>query len=1132
MNKKMAQLAVFNMTKLTMRLTIIILIATLLQVKANTLAQYITIHKKDATLKYALKEIRRQSKFNLLYDAKVITDKQKIDIDIRNASVERALDVILRNSNLMYAINGNNVAIKKIPVKLVSPANSNDKQLLSVTGLVLNDKGKPLVGATVQVKHGENATKTNSDGRFWLNHIQNAEPLIISFVGYVIREVSATKDLGAIQLALLDTYVDEVQVIGYGSESKRLSIGAVSSVSAESIERQPVTNPLLALQGQVAGLAVTASNGVPGSTVTLQIRGQNSLGTTLQAKPYDQPLFIIDGVPFASQNVNINLLNNLATAQSYSGGISQPTGLSPFNSINPKDIESVSILKDAAATSIYGSQGANGVVLITTKKGQSGKTMLDLSINTQFNSAAKPIKLLNTKQYLQLRREAYAADGLSPSKDPNDYSSFAPDLMIYDQNKYTNWADIIAGKMTSNTDIHATLSGGSPTTTFLVAGGYTVSNYNYPGDFSDKRTTFHSALNNISTNQRFKLGLVVDYGYDQNKSASYGGTQSMVLAPNLPDLINNSGDLVWSYKGYPLNVDNFYGSLLRPVYLQNYNFNGSLHLSYNLLPGLTLSTNAGYSRNNTIERSENPARSQDPAIAVASAGFGNNVNQTINLEPQLNYEICTNNGVWSVLLGGTYRKVSNDANRVEGYGYSNDNFLGSIVGATTTYPSEEKNLFKYVAGFARLKYVHNQKYIVEISGRRDGSSNFGPGRQFGNFGSIGAGWVFSEEHFLKKNLNFISYGKLSGSYGTTGSDASKAYSYQALYQNITSILPFQNIRQTYAYNLYNPNFSWSTKRSLNLAIDIGLFENVLNLNATYYQNRQGNQLVDMPLPAQTGFNSVFGNLNAIVENRGWEFTLESSNIKKENFSWNSTFNITFNRNKLLNFPNLASSPYASKYIEGQPVSIVMGYRYKGVNPETGLFEFYDKDGNATYTPKSGIVSTGGDQVPIGHADVRYMGGLGNTLRYKNFNLFIFCQFSSSYSPNYLAALYNTDYPGGPANQPLEILGQYWQKPDDRAVIQRLGSSYNSNSLYTIPSFTQSEAVYANNTYMRIKTVSLSYALPEKFIQKMHVHSGNIYLNAQNLLTFTNYKIGDPEQPGTFTALPLQRIVSIGANVKF
>ena len=653
-------------------------------------------------------------------------------------------------------------------------------------------------------------------------------------------------------LRVLSSQLDQVQVIAYGTESKRFSIGSVATVNAEIIQKQPVTNPLLALQGQVPGLAVNATNGVPGSTALIQVRGQSTLGTRLQGKPYDQPLFIIDGVPFAPQNVNINQLNNLATAQSFNGGISQPTGLSPFNSINPNDIESITILKDAGATSIYGSQGANGVVLITTKKGKSGKTTLDLSLNTQFNSVARPVKLLNTQQYLQLRKEAFASDGFTPSSDPFD-DGYAPDLTIFDQNKYTDWQKIISGRTTNNTDLHATVSGGNENTTFLVAGGYTRSNYNYPGDFADQRFTLHSALHNNSSDKRFALDLVTDYGYDQNNSSGYGGTQGVVLPPNLPDLLDASGNLVWNYNGVPLNVQNFYSFLRQPTGLQNFNFNSSLNVSYKILKNLQVVANVGYSRLSTTEHYENPASSQDPSYAEASAAFANNTPQTINIEPQINYNKSFGKGMFTALLGGTYKKVTNNAYRVEAYGYTNDNFLGSVIGATATYPTEDINIFKYSAAFVRLKYIYDQKYILEVSGRRDGSSNFGPSRQFGNFGSVGAGWILTEEKMLKEMLPFLSYGKLSGSYGTTGGDASRAYSYQALYQNSSAVPAFQGIRPSFPYNLYNPDFSWATKKSLNLAIDLGLFKNRLLLNATFYRNREGSQLVDMPLPIQTGF---------------------------------------------------------------------------------------------------------------------------------------------------------------------------------------------------------------------------------------------------------------------------------------
>jgi len=433
---------------------------------------------------------------------------------------------------------------------------------------------------------------------------------------------------------------------------------------------------------------------------------------------------------------------------------------------------------------------------------------------------------LNTSQYLQLRKEAFAADGLTPSNDPND-AGYAPDLKSFDQNKYTDWEKVINGKTTNNTDLHATVSGGSDNTTFLIATGYTRSNYNYPGDFADQRFTLHTAIHNTSADKRFTLDLVTDYGYDQNKSASYGGNQNVVLAPNLPDLKDGAGNLIWNYNGYSLDGQNFYATLMQPVNLQSYNFNSSLNISYKILQGLTIGANVGFNRLNAIEHAETPASSQDPAFAARSAGFANNAAQTINVEPQINYSRSIGKGAFTALLGGTYKKVTSDAYQVQGYGYSNDNFLGSIIGATSTFPAESINLYKYSAAFARLKYVYDQKYILEVSGRRDGSSNFGPDRQFGNFASAGAGWIFSEEKAIKETLSFLSYGKLSGSYGTTGGDASKAYSYQALYQNISGVPAFQNTGQSAPYNLYNPDFNWATKKSLNLALDMGLFNDRL-----------------------------------------------------------------------------------------------------------------------------------------------------------------------------------------------------------------------------------------------------------------------------------------------------------------
>lgn len=1129
-----------------MRLIVILIIISTLSVSAKSYSQKVSLSLKDAPLANAFAQIRQQTGYSFLWDEHVLQHMPSINVIFQNKGVEEAIKECLQGLPLTYQIHGNVVLIKpkpKIEVTIPSALYSLPPVRM-IRGRVIDTMGHPLEGASVKNKRTRQTTSTNAKGEFEMTDILPGDILDISYVGFIRRQVTVPQNFMnsnvfmMVVLKASQNELDKMIVQGYGTTSRRFSVGAIATVDASTIEKQPVTNPLLALEGQVPGLSVIAKNGVPGSTTLVQIRGQNSLATDrLNFKPFDQPYFIVDGIPFASGNANISQLSNLAMSQSFSGGLDQATGIGSFNGINPSDIESISILKDADATAIYGSKGANGVILITTKKGKPGKTTVDLKINTQFNQVTRPIKFLNTQQYLQLRKEAFAADGITPNDNPNDYTGgYAPDLTIYDQNKYTDWQRIIQGKSTNNTDVHATISGGSANNTFIVSGGYTRSNYNYPGDFADQRYSLHSALTSTSANKKLNLTFISDFSYDQNRSAGFGGSSYITLPPNAPDQLDENGNLIWNYKQIPIS-SNFYAGLLQPSTLQTYNFNTSLNIHYEILNGLKVGWSMGYNRNTAKEHAISPGTAQPPSIYSApniSASFADVANQAINVEPQINYHRNIGRGVLLALLGGTYQKNIKYSSQTQAYGYSNDAFLNSVNGAASTSSYDVQDLTKYVALFGRLKYIYDQKYIIELTGRRDGSSNFGPGKQFGSFGSAGAGWIFSEEKAIQAALPFISYGKLSGNYGVTGSDASKSYQYQALYgpYPYTSTTPFQGIRQTIPKNLYNPDFQWATTKSLNLALDLGFFKDRLLLNATFYRDRQDNQLVAYPLAAQAGFASVFENQDATVQNQGLEFTLTSVNIKNKKLSWTTNFNLTFNRNKLIAFPNLASSSYATQYVIGEPTSVVYGYKYKGVNPTTGLFEFYAADGSLTSSPKYKPVALGGDEVVIGNREINYMGGFGNTISYKHFSLYVFCQFSSSMEPNALSSLYSNP-PGYASNLPAYVLGKYWTGPGDtHATLQRLVSSYYSPYTSPVYTFQQSSGAYTNDTYLRVKTAALSYAFPEQWLSRMSIKSASIFCNVQNLFTFTNYKFGDPEQPGNFLTFPLQRIIALGLNLKF
>jgi TonB-linked SusC/RagA family outer membrane protein len=1134
---------------LIMKLTTLILITAILHVSATSLAQKVTLAEKNAPLTTIFNQISDQTGYNFLFTGSDLKNAKLISIDVKNADISEVLNKIFLDQPLNYTIENKSVVVTIKETSFIERVSNKIKSALNlpadVGGTVTDTLGAPIMGASVSIKGINNVISTDSKGGFNFPRLTpGTYTIVVTYIGYQRSETTivnnGTNTHVVIVLHQGISILDQVHVIAYGTESKRFTIGSTSTVNASDIEKQPVNNPLLALQGQAPGLTVTATSGIPGSQVLVQVRGQNSLNLVPQTyntvKPYDQPLFIIDGVPFSAQNNNVNQYASLVTAQTNPNvpGLNPALiGISPFSNINPADIESISILKDADATSIYGTQGSNGVILITTKKGKPGATTFDINVNTGFNSPGRPVKLLNTQQYLQFRKDAYKADGATPSNDPNDFANYAPDLTIFDQNKYTNWQKVIYGQNTSNTDVNGSLSGGSVYNTFLISTGYNRSSYNYPGDFADQRYTLHSNIHHSSQDFKLTVDLTTDFGYEQNNTAGFGGAQDEILPPNLPDLRGPSGNLIWNYQGVDLTSSQFYSSLKQPTNLQNYNLNTALNIFYKLFDGVSIGASMGYNRNTTNEHSIEPGDSQNPTYINRIANFSANTFQTINIEPQIKYNKNIGKGELSVLLGSTYKKNTGSLTNTTGQGYSNDNFLGSINGAATVNVFDKYDIYKYSAGFARINYIYDSEFIINLTGRRDGSSNFGPGRQFGNFGSVGAGWIFSEQKILKKTNSIFSYGKISGNYGTSGSDGVKAYLYQPLYESLASYIPtFQGIRPSSPVNLYNPFYGWASKKSLNLSLDLGFFDSRLLFNATYYRNRENNQLVNYPLAIQTGFGSVLGNLDATVQNKGLEFSVNSTNVKSKNFTWTTNFNISFNRNKLLAFPNLANSSYASYYEIGQPTSIIYGYNYKDVNPTTGLFEFYSKDGSVTSHPAYGPASVGGDQVRVGNLEVKYQGGFGNNFTYKQFSLYVFCQFSDQNAPNYLAQVYGSGQFGFVGNQPLPVLGQYWQAPGDVAQLQRPASSYNSVAIGSALNFSQSSAVYSNDTYLRVKTVALSYQLPADILKKAHIKGASVYVNGQNLLTFTNYKVGDPETPGYYTSFPVQRILAFGLNLKF
>lgn len=1118
-----------------MKMLTVFLFAGFLTAHASGLSQTVSLSGSNLSLTEVFTSIKKQTGYVVFYNERLLLNTKRVSVDLHDAELSDLLDVVLMDQPLVYVIKEKNIILSRkagLRAPAVSSTPSEIAFLMPVAGIVRDASGAPLVGATVKVKSKTISTITDNEGRFSLT-TDPGDILQVSYVGFKTTEIKASPDYMQLTLELSNSKLDEIQVIAYGSDTKRFSVGSVGTVTSDDISKQPVSNLLLALQGLTPGLAINATSGVPGSRVQLQIRGQNTIRSGGWLRPYDQPLFIIDGVPFAPQNVNISQLSNLAMGSSFNGGISQHIGISPFSGINPSDIESVSILKDADATSIYGTQGSNGVVLITTKKGKAGKTNFNITANTNVTTAAHTVELMKTEQYLQLRKDAFAADGITPSANPNDWEAFAPDLLLFDQERYIDWQEYFHGNSTQNVDIHTSLSGGSYNNTFIISAGYNRNNFNYPGEkFADQRLSLHSGLHHASSNNKLTVDLGMDFSYYRNNSpaGNSGGTSSL-LPPNLPDLLDDQRNLIWDYKGVSMAQHQFYSYLIRTTLLQNYNLNSSLRIKYHILPSLSFSVNMGYNRNTSDEHSKDPASAQEPIYASSRAQFAVNNFQTFLVEPQLDYNLNQGKSTFSALLGATYKKNITFSNSVQAGDYANDFFLGSINGAGSVFSYDMMDLYKLSAGFLRLKYMYDQKYILSLTGRRDGSSNFGPGHQFGNFGSIGIGWILSEETKFKAALPFISYSKLSASYGTNGSDGVASYLFQSFWEPIGYVPPFDGFKPNAPVNLFNPDYSWALKKSLNIAMDLGFFNDRILLNTTYYLNRQGNQLGGYPLPSQVGITQVLQNLPATVQNKGWEFSINSTNLNNNNFRWSTNFNISFNRNKLISFNNLENSSYKNEYIIGEPLSVIVGFRFKGINPATGLFEFYDREGKATHRPSYEMMEEGGDRTIISNREVKFMEGISNIISYKQLQLTVNFQFSSQLAPNYMQLIYQSSRPGASSvNLPIEVLN-YWKQPGDQATFQKLSTVYSSEASAALSSFVSSSGAYSDNTYLRLKTLSISYSLPQKLMQKFHMQDCSIFMNTNNLLTFTNYKVGDPES-FSFTGVPLQRTWAFGLNFNF
>lgn len=1104
-----------------MKLTTIIILAACLHTSAKGVAQQtITFSGKEVSLESVFTAIKKQTNYRFFFNTDMLINASKVTLEVKNAQIEQVMNMALKDQPLTFTIKGRTIFVMRKPEeekKSTHVERTGDP--ITVSGRVTDENGEPLAGANVKVKGSNNGITTDGQGRFTLSNVDPNASLEVSFVGRETEILSVKgKTVFSVALGQRQSILDETVVIAYGTTSRRLATGNVSSVKAIDIEKQPVNNPLLALQGRVPGLFITQSSGLPGSGVTVRIQGQNSINKG------NDPLYIIDGIPYTSQ-----LLPTLNGILGGSGGpvinnVSSGSG-NPLSFINPGDIESIDILKDADATAIYGSRAANGAILITTKKGKAGQTKVNINVQNGWGKVTRKLELLNTQQYLQMRNEAHENEN-----EPVEF--YEADMNgVWDTTRNTDWQKELIGGTAKYTDVQASVSGGNSNTQFLIGAGYHRETTVFPGDLEDQKGSLHFNINNASLNQRFRFQLSGNYLIDNNVLQAADLTNTAIrLSPNAPSIYNTDGSLNWAqidFFGSPLSLwDNPLSYLLNKYKNKTSNLIGNAQISYNVFPGLEIKGNLGYTNLQSNEfqgGSLLAVRPEDRANTLRSASYGNSTISTWIVEPQLSYKRSLGKGNLDVMLGTTIQHNNSALKQLNAQGYNSDLVLEDIKAATTiTVGNTINSSYKYNAVFGRINYNWQDKYIVNITARRDGSSRFGSENLFHSFGSIGGAWIFSKENFIQKNIPFISFGKLRGSFGTTGNDQIGDYQFMNLYGNVPNVgVPYGGIAGLQPTGLPNPYLEWEETKKMQFGLELGLFSDRVVFNVNYFHNRSSNQLLAYNLPRVTGFSSISAyNFPATIQNTGWEFSLNSSNIKKADIRWSTSINLSFSKNKLVEFPGIATSAYANTYVVGESIMSTKVYHSLGVNSTTGLYQFSDKNGNTTSSP-----SFSEDRTVLINAAPKYYGGFGNNIQYKGFELDVLFQFVKQIGPNYLFGL----LPGQNfTNQPTSILSR-WKKSGDNSSVQRYSTYNTSDPTVAFTAFTSSDAAWSDASYIRLKNLSVSWQIPAAWRRNIHLQNCRLFVQGQNLLTITNYMGLDPENRSV-SSLPPLRILTLGVQL--
>lgn len=1110
-----------------MRLIVILMIAVLTQVSASSLAQQITFVQRNASLKTVFKEITRQTGYQVICDGTLLKEAPNINAEFRSASIQKILNTFFTGQKVEWTVKENIVIVKrgvrKLPMAVTVPAR--------ITGKVLDEKGDPLPGVSVRVKGMPAATSTTADGSFKLDAPDRNATLVFTFIGYTTKEVALKgQSVISVQMVPEKKALEEVVVIGYGTQKKKDVISAVSSVKGRDIENLPVATPQSLMQGRAAGVQIVQNSGAPGSAVTVRVRGTTSINAG------NEPLYIVDGVPVESGTL---------TGISLSG-----SKTSALSAINADDIESMEVLKDAGALAIYGSRAANGVILVTTKRGKKGGTTYNFNYyrGVQSDNKSTRVDLLNSQQALELIQEG-RANALNNGVT-SVYGWILPDSLgnLYD----TDWQDALF-RTASVSNYEMAIRGGESKLRFSLSGSYLdqdgiMINSGY------KRGTGRLNLD-YDANTRLKLGANISLSRYKNKRVSTeDGDRSLIQvalkkSPSMP-IYNPDGTY---YNG---DVSGF----INPVAWANKvkyenevsSVAGNVYGEYTFLPKLVFRTTFGLTYASVLDNYFQPSDAQRNGIASGQA-FSSNVTGWIN-ENTLNYSFNIEKHQVSALLGYSQQERNSFAIKGEGKDYATNNIYTLNAAVTPTNAYSFKSGSGLSSAFARLGYSYADKYLLEATARRDGSSRFGENRRYVIFPAFSAAWRISNEGFWKQS-NVVNELKLRGSIGKTGNQDIDDYVAQGQYATTGSYIGQSGI---YMNIIPNPDLTWETTLQYNGGLDLSLFNSRITLGVDAYIKKTSNLLLNVELPNTSGFGSVLKNIGS-TENKGLEFNLNTINVDKKDFSWSSNFNLSINRNKVTKLNDgvdnilvstgagLSGSLVSYSTIQvGKPIGSFYGWRHSGVyryssdnttnlsNSSVGTNGYVFRGGDLIFADMNGNNSIDyDDRVIIGNAQPDFTGGFSNTLKVKSFDLNFLMTFS--YGNDMVNGTRYSAESGTGFNGSTDLLRR-WRNEGDITDIPKVN--------YADPAGNRrfSDRWVEDGSYLRLKTITLGYTVPPSLISRLKVRSCRMYLTAQNVFTITNYTGYDPEasafndnvarigiDQGTY---PQYRSLTFGINVGF